>query len=100
MLWFEIKNRVVLYTINSITMSIDTLLEQGRIDIGQRIERVLKEKDLSIEQFSRDCKMSKRTVYNILQGKNYTISSFLTVCHILGIDYSELLDGMNISNLT
>lgn len=75
-------------------MNFEIVLQKDRKLIGARIENILKERNISIEHFSRQCQMSKRTVYNILKGENYTISSLLTIIYVLDIKHEELLEGI------
>lgn len=56
------------------------ILNIAREKIGLYFSEVIKEKKLPIEKIERDTKLSKTIIYKILQGKGYSIDSFLTLC--------------------
>lgn len=56
------------------------ILNIAREKIGLYFSEVIKEKKLPIEKIERDTKLSKTVIYKILQGKGYSIDSFLTLC--------------------
>jgi predicted transcriptional regulator len=56
------------------------ILKIAREKIGLYFSNVIKEKKIAIEKIERDTKLSKTIIYKILQGKGYSIDSFLTLC--------------------
>lgn len=60
--------------------------------IGDFLSDIIKERNLKIEPLARECQMEKVIIYNILQGKGYTIDSLLALLQVLRmhIDIKEI----------
>ena len=56
------------------------ILNIAREKIGLYFSEVIKEKKIAIEKIERETLASKTVIYKILQGKGYSIDSFLTIC--------------------
>lgn len=58
----------------------------ARLQIGEFIQTLIKDRGLVIDNVSKQTGMSKRIIYNIIQGKGYTVDSLLTLCKYLKIN--------------
>jgi len=56
------------------------VLNIAREKIGLYFSEIIKRKNIPIEKIERDTQLSKTVIYKILQGKGYSIDSFLTIC--------------------
>jgi predicted transcriptional regulator len=72
---------------------LDSLIRLNRKELGNYFHELIKEKNYTIEEFARTCGMSKKTVYNIIQGRGYNIDSFLTLLIVLDIDTGTILEA-------
>lgn len=70
--------------------STKAIVATNRKRVGEYLSLLIENKKLSKEGLARDCGISKRVVYNILQGKGYTMDSFLTFIHILKLKEIEV----------
>jgi len=77
-------------------IDVESHIQTDRIEIGKYFLEIIHINDLSIEGIARGCKMSKRVVYNIIQGKGYNFDSFLKLVYYLDIDLASLLKHVNI----
>ncbi|SEC66948.1 hypothetical protein SAMN04489761_3454 [Tenacibaculum sp. MAR_2009_124] len=57
-------------------------IEKKRADIAKAIESEIKRQGIAIEEIERKS-ISKRIIYNIIQGKGYTIDSLIQVIEVL-----------------
>ncbi|MFC5046885.1 hypothetical protein ACFSTE_10930 [Aquimarina hainanensis] len=63
-------------------VKIQNVLLQKRIEIGMAINKEIKKQSIPIEEIERQS-ISKRIIYNIIQGKGYTIDSLHQVIRVL-----------------
>ena len=59
-----------------------TEIEKQRKEIAKTIEREIRSQNIAIEEIERQS-VSKRIIYNIIQGKGYTIDSLIQVTNVL-----------------
>ncbi len=78
-------------------MDLETFLELSKTKIALRLNDAIQKSNIKIEHLSRKCKMSKRTIYNILKGKSYTIGSLMTIVYTLNIEQKEIFKEMNLN---
>lgn len=57
----------------------------ARIQIGEFIQTLIKDRGLVIEQIEKETGLSKHIIYKIMHGKGYTIDSLLLILRFLNI---------------
>lgn len=73
--------------------SFDSWIQLNREEIGSYIHHTIKVKNYTIEAFAEKCGMSKKTIYNIIQGKGYTMDSFLIILYMLEFDKHSIQEA-------
>lgn len=61
------------------------------IETGKYIRGCIEARGLNVTHVAIKSKITRQTLYNIMNGKNYTFKNVKKVCNVLGIDFSELL---------
>lgn len=70
--------------------------------IGQFFRELIDERNLVIEQITRETGLSKTIIYAIINGKGYTMDSLVKLCRHLQIhiEFSEMSADNNIHTMT
>jgi len=54
---------------------------------GKILHAAIKNSGIAIEQIEKDTGISKRVIYNIIQGKGYTMDTFLVITKHLNLSF-------------
>ena len=59
--------------------------------IGKAIKLIIDERVINIRELSRKSEVSPTIIYNIINGKDYQMTSFIKVCRILQVHFEMSL---------
>lgn len=63
----------------------EEILKIARVQIGEFLSDLLKEREISLYRLERETKLNKYTIRSVLQGANYNIDSLLTISNYLNL---------------